>query len=348
VKKTILVTGGAGFIGSNFVNYIYNKYPEWKILILDALTYAGSIENLPPEVKNNTRERIEFHYGNVTNAQLVNMLVERSDLIVHFAAETHVSRSIYDNRIFFETDVLGTQTLANAVQKNTDRIEKFIHISTSEVYGTAVSEYMDEHHILNPMSPYAAAKAGADRLVYSYHTTYNLPVTIVRPFNNYGARQHLEKVIPRFITSAILGENLHVHGDGSAARDFVHVDDTCRALDAILHAPMDLVVGKIFNVGSGQHRTVLSIAKDILQIISKKVVSRGEIQFIGNRPGQVDRHTCDWFNINHVLGWTPEMSWENGLESTVDWYINNVEFWKKQLWMREIPIVTAAGVVEMH
>lgn len=343
MKKVILITGGAGFIGSNFVNYIYNKYPDWKILVLDALTYAGSIDNLPEDIKTNISNRIEFHYGNVINAQLVNMLVERSDFIVHFAAETHVSRSIYDNRIFFETDVLGTQTLANAVQKNIDKVEKFIHISTSEVYGTAVSDYMDEHHILNPMSPYAAAKAGADRLVYSYYSTYNLPVVIVRPFNNYGPKQHLEKVVPRFITSALLGESLHIHGDGSASRDFVHVEDTCKALDAILCATPKTVVGKIFNVGSGHHRTILSIAENIIERIGN-----GKIEFIGNRPGQVDRHTCDWFNINHILGWSPTVNWEKGLNTTIEWYKNNSAFWQKQLWMREISIVTASGKIEMH
>ena len=343
MKKVILITGGAGFIGSNFVHYIYNKYPDWKILVLDALTYAGSIDNLPDDIKSNVSDRIEFHYGNVINAQLVNMLVERSDIIVHFAAETHVSRSIYDNRIFFETDVLGTQTLANAVQKNIDRVEKFIHISTSEVYGTAVSDYMDEHHILNPMSPYAAAKAGADRLVYSYYSTYKLPVVIVRPFNNYGPRQHLEKVIPRFVTSALLGESLHVHGDGSAARDFVNVADTCRAVDLILNADSKLVVGKIFNVGSGQHRTILSIAETII-----KNIGNGKIEFIGNRPGQVDRHTCDWFNINHILGWSPTVSWEDGLKETIEWYKYNSSFWQKQLWMREVSVVTVAGKVEKH
>lgn len=343
MKKTILITGGAGFIGSHFVHHLYNKYPDWKILVLDALTYAGSIDNLPSDVRNNVRDHIEFYYGNVTNSQLVNMLVEKSDLIVHFAAETHVSRSIYDSRVFFETDVLGTQALANAVQKNKDRVEKFIHISTSEVYGSAVSEYMDENHLLNPMSPYAAAKAGADRLVYSYYSTYSIPAIIVRPFNNYGSRQHLEKVIPRFITSALLGESLHVHGNGLAARDFIHVSDTCSALDKILNAPTDLVLGKIFNVGSGQHRTVLSIAEDII-----KHVGNGTLEFIGNRPGQVDRHTCDWFNINHVLGWTPMMDWNMGLLDVISWYTNNEDFWKKQMWMREIPIITAAGKVEKH
>ena len=225
--KTVMVTGGAGFIGSNFVRYLYNKYPNYKIIVLDALTYAGSVHNLPEGSFDS--ERFDFVYGNVRNGELIDTLVAKCDTVVHFAAESHVTRSIYDIFHFFETDVLGTQVVANAVQKYRDRIERFIHISTSEVYGTADTESMDENHPLNPASPYAAAKAGADRLVYSYWATYRIPAIIVRPFNNYGPHQHLEKLIPRYITSCLLGEPLRVHGDGLASRDFVHVDDHCRA-----------------------------------------------------------------------------------------------------------------------
>lgn len=342
MSKTILITGGAGFIGSNFVDYVYNNHPDWKILVLDALTYAGSIDNLPLDVKTRNQERIEFWYGNITNAQLVDTLVQRADFLVHFAAETHVTRSIYDNRMFFETDVLGTQTIANSVQKHKN-VQKFVHISTSEVYGTAAADTMAEDHLLNPMSPYAAAKVGADRLVFSYFATYKIPAVIVRPFNNYGPKQHLEKVIPRFITSVILDEPLHVHGDGSAARDFVHVSDTCSAIDHILSAEDSKVIGKVFNVGSGKDRSVLSLAEDIVRVMGK-----GKIEYIGNRPGQVDRHTCNWFKIHNALGWSPKMSWEFGIKETINWYINNEYFWKKQLWMREIPIVTASGKVELH
>ena len=199
--KSILVTGGAGFIGSNFVHYIYNKYPDYRILVLDALTYAGSIRNFPESCYDSGR--FEFWYGNVLNADLVNSLVERCDIVVHFAAESHVTRSIFDNKLFFETDVLGTHTIANAVLRHKNTVKLFIHISTSEVYGTAVSDKMTEDHPLNPMSPYAAAKCGADRLVYSYWMTYSIPAVIIRPFNNFGGFQHLEKVIPRFITSRL-------------------------------------------------------------------------------------------------------------------------------------------------
>ena len=200
------------------------------------LTYAGSLENLPGGLTTRpSNGRLQFWYGDVRNASLVDSLVEQADVVVHFAAETHVTRSIYDNYHFFETDVLGTQVVANSVLKHVKHIDRFIHISTSEVYGTARAPLMDEEAPLMPMSPYASAKAGADRLVYSYFATYNLPAIIVRPFNQFGPRQHLEKVIPRFITSCLLDEPLRVHGDGSAARDFTYVEDTCRALDCLVH-----------------------------------------------------------------------------------------------------------------
>jgi len=223
----ILVTGGAGFIGSNFVRMALRELPEAEVLVLDALTYAGSVENFDGGLRD--EPRFSFWYGNVTNADLVHDLVAQCEVVVHFAAESHVARSIYDNSLFFVTDVLGTQTVANAVAKCSG-VRLFIHISTSEVYGTALSEPMDEQHPLNPLSPYASAKAGADRLVYSYCATYGIPAVIVRPFNNYGPYQHLEKVVPRFVCSALADEPLTVHGSGRAARDWLHVDDTCRAL----------------------------------------------------------------------------------------------------------------------
>jgi len=215
--KKILVTGGAGFIGSNFVEYLFERYPETHIIVLDALTYAGNPQNFPAKIKNS--KRFEFWYGNVLNDDLVNELMGRVDIVVHFAAESHVARSIYDNKIFYMTDVMGTQVVANSVLKNYRNVERFIHISTSEVYGTARANPMDEEHPLKPMSPYASAKAGADRLVYSYWATYDIPAIIVRPFNQYGPKQHLEKVISRFITSALKNEPMTVHGDGSARRD---------------------------------------------------------------------------------------------------------------------------------
>lgn len=346
MSKTILITGGAGFIGSAFTHYIFEKYPDYKIIVLDALTYAGTIENLPVDICHELEnERFEFWNGNILNGSLVSTLVSRADYVVHFAAESHVTRSIYDNKQFFETDVMGTQQLANAIAKHQDTVERFIHISTSEVYGTALTPAMDEEHPLNPMSPYAAAKCGADRLVYSYWATYKIPATIIRPFNNYGPRQHLEKVIPRFITSVLLGEQLRVHGDGSSARDFIHTDDTCRAIDLALHAPADKVVGEIFNVGSGVDRTILSIAEEIIQTMCQD----GHCYIhVGDRPGQVMRHTCDASKIHQVLGWEPKMSWEDGLTATIAWYEAHRDWWSKMLWMRDVPIITAAGKKELH
>jgi dTDP-glucose 4,6-dehydratase len=345
MKKTILVTGGAGFIGSNFVRYLYHKYPEYRLIILDALTYAGNIENLPVNMNEYNGERLVFWYGNVRNGELVDTVVSQSDIVVHFAAETHVTRSIYDNYIFFETDVLGTQMVANSVLKYKDRIERMIHISTSEVYGTALKEKMDEEHPLMPMSPYAAAKAGADRLVYSYWTTYELPIIIVRPFNNYGPYQHLEKAVPRFITSCILNEPLRVHGDGSASRDYLFVEDMCRAVDLLMHTEIRKVKGEVFNVASGDHRSILSIAHDIVRMMGK---NESSIQFTGDRPGQVFRHTGDIEKMRRFFHWEPEVSWEGGLEKTIEWYQESRFWWGKQLWMRTVPIIAKSGKRELH
>jgi dTDP-glucose 4,6-dehydratase len=341
-SKTILVTGGAGFIGSNFVRHLWKKYPEYRILVLDALTYAGSVQNLPQEGRDSAR--YEFWYGDVRNGELLDMLVAQADIVIHMAAESHVTRSIYDNRLFFETDVLGTQTVANAVTKNKDRVKLFVHVSTSEVYGSAQSEAMDEEHPLNPRSPYASAKCGADRLVYSYWATYNIPAVIVRPFNNYGPYQHLEKVVPRFITSCLLDEPLRVHGDGSAARDFVYIEDHCEVLDRLIHAPRDPIIGEVLNIGSGRHITILEIALAVREHMKADL----PIQFIGDRPGQVFRHTCDGSKIKKLLDWAPRTAFGEGLDRTIQWYRDNEAWWRPQMWMRQIPIIAASGNRELH
>ena len=343
--STILATGGAGFIGSNFVRHIYEHYPDYRILVLDLLTYAGSVENLPVGFHEVNNGRLQFWYGDVRNASLVDTLVGESDIVVHFAAETHVTRSIYDNHHFFETDVLGTQVVANAVLKHIKRVNRFIHISTSEVYGTAVSETMDENHPLLPMSPYASAKAGADRLVYSYWATYQLPAIIVRPFNQYGPHQHLEKVIPRFITSCLLGEPLRVHGDGSAARDFTYVEDTCRALDCLVHGDLEPLAGEVINLGTGESWTLSQIAPLVVKKTNKLET---QITYVGDRPGQVFRHTANASKAERLLGWKPRISFDEGLDRTIAWYEANRPWWEKQLWMREIPITSKAGKREMH
>ena len=337
--KTVFVTGGAGFIGSNFVNSLYRKYADYRLIVLDALTYAGDIENILPEVRNS--QRFEFWYGDINNLDLVSDLVGRSDIVVHFAAETHVARSLYSHRVFFVTDVLGTQSVTNAVLKHSDRIERFVHISTSEVYGTAAYEPMDEDHPLNPTSPYAAAKAGADRLVYSYFIAHGIPAVIIRPFNNYGPRQHLEKVVPRFITSCILREPLTIHGDGSASRDWVYTEDTGRAIDLAIHAPAEKVVGEVFNVGTGRTISVNEIAAMILSEFGLEK----NLDFISERFGQVQKHISSTEKAGKILGFRASADFEKGLRQTISWYQNNRPLWEKQMMMRKVPVKTKDGSI---
>ena len=338
-----MVTGGAGFIGCNFVHYLRRRYPEYKVLVLDALTYAGNTENLSEISRQNSS--FAFWYGDICNGELVDTLVEQSDVVVHFAAESHVTRSIYDNQIFFKTDVLGTQTIANSVVKYAKSVERFIHISSSEVYGTAQTELMSEEHPLVPQSPYAAAKAGADRLVYSYWSTYGIPAVIVRAFNNYGAYQQLEKVVPRFVTSCILNEPLTVHGDGKSMRDWLFVQDMCAALDLVMHSDISIVKGEVFNIGTGRSEDILTLAEMILKEMRKP---RTFIKHIGDRPGQVFRHTASTEKALNLLGWKPKTDLESGLAKTIAWYKKNRKWWEKMLWMREIPIITKSGKMELH
>ncbi|RLB14143.1 MAG: epimerase [Deltaproteobacteria bacterium] len=341
--ENILVTGGAGFIGSNFVKYLFRNYTDYKIIVLDALTYAGNLDNFNLLMKGNSH--FNFWYGDVRNPEIVNSLVPEADYIIHFAAETHVARSIFDNKIFFETDVLGTQTICNAIVRTKNRLKKFIHISTSEVYGTAIEEPMTENHPLMPCSPYASAKAGADRLVYSYWKTYGIPAIIVRPFNNYGPYQHLEKVIPRFITSALLDEPLTVHGDGSASRDWLYVQDHCKALDIILHSDNENLFGKVINLGTG-------IAIDITTIAQKVLLKMGKpldlITYIHDRPGQVTKHIASTRLAKELLGWEAETDFDKGLDLTIDWYANNPKWWEPLRWMRQVPIKLKNGTIYLH
>ena len=263
---------------------------------------------------------------------------------MHLAVR-NVRASIRDPRENFRVNADGTLELLEAMRHG-DR-GRFLYVSSSEVYGTALEEAIDEEHALNPMSPYASAKCGADRLVYSYGMTYDIPCVIIRPFNNFGPYQHLEKVIPRFITSVILGEPLTVHGDGTAARDFVFVEDVCRAIDTVMHAPLEKVKNQVFNVGSGTHRSINEIAEDILKLMSVKK-DESMLLNIGDRPGQVFRHTADTKKIKSALGWKTEVDWTTGLERTIKWYKDNRKWWEKQLWMRHIPIITSRGERELH
>lgn len=334
--KKILITGGCGFIGSNFVRYMLKKYPSYRLTVLDALTYSGNLDNLPLEVKQN--EHFSFWQGDVRNAELVNALVEKSDVVVHFAAETHVARSIYENRTFFETDVLGSQTLANAAAKYP--VERFIHISSSEVYGTAEFAPMEEGHILNPRSPYASAKAGADRLVFSYYSTYDLPCIILRPFNNYGPFQHLEKAIPRFITSALRNESLHLHGSGENTRDWLFVEDHCDALDRALHSDIEKVKGAVINLGTGREISLKDVARTILELSNR---SESLIKHVKDRPGQVTRHVSSTEKAERLLGWKAETSFEEGIQRTLDWFRNNTDWWERLLWMKDDPACVENG-----
>ncbi len=343
MKKTVFLTGAAGFIGSNFLKYLFDKYPDYYFIVLDSLTYAGNPENIPSYVKDSTR--FEFWYGSVTNPDIVNSLMSRSDLVVHFAAESHVARSIFDNSRFFETDVIGTQVMMNSLLKN-NQIERFVHISTSEVYGTAESRPMPEEHSLNPRSPYAGAKAGADRLVYSYWCTYDVPALIVRPFNNYGPQQHLEKMIPRFVTSAMKSERLTIHGDGNAMRDWIFVDDHCEALDKILHiSDFSKIKNKVLNIGSGIATSNLDIAEIILGEFG---LSYPKLKFIGDRPGQVECHMADICKAKNLLSWKPRMSLRDGIKKTIEWYSENKAWWQKLEWMKQVPIRIDHNKVEMH
>jgi dTDP-glucose 4,6-dehydratase len=341
--RTMLVTGGAGFIGSNFVSRVWRERPDVRLLVLDALTYAGNLSNFDASMRDDPR--FEFWYGDVNNLTLVNRLVSQSDQVVHFAAESHVSRSLADERIFFQTDVMGTQAIANAVAEHGKRVERFVHISTSEVYGSAVREPMAEDHPLLPSSPYASAKAGADRLVDSYVRTYDIPAVIVRPFNNYGPRQHLEKCVARFITSVLLGEPITLHGDGRASRDWVYVDDCVEGILAALDAPLVRVRGQAVNLGTGASTSVKEIARLVGEVSGNGSVPT---RSVGDRPGQVHLHVAATEAADRLLGWRARTPLREGLERTFAWYRDNRAWWEPLRWMRHVAVRTTDGRVELH
>jgi dTDP-glucose 4,6-dehydratase len=334
--RRILVTGGAGFIGSHFVKHVLRCFPDYHVTVLDALTYAGGLDNFPESFRDESRFR--FCYGNVRNTAVVEELVARADVVVHFAAETHVPRSLSDTTIFFETDVLGTQALVSAILKHP--VERFVHISSSEVYGTAEFVPMTEEHPVNPTTPYASAKAGADRLVYSYYRSYALPCVILRPFNTYGPHQHLEKAIPRFVTNALMDEPLIIHGDGGHSRDWVYVQDLCQAVDRVLHIDVAALTGDAINLGTGTETSVLAVAGRILDKLGKP---SSLIRFADDRPGQVNRHFASINKALSLLGWKAQTDFDTGIEQTIRWYVDNREWWSKRLWMRSVTITDPAG-----
>jgi dTDP-glucose 4,6-dehydratase len=320
MDKRVLVTGGAGFIPSNFIRYLLAHTP-YEVVSLDALTYAGNVENLADVMSH---ERLSFVHGDIRDAELVHEVVANVDVIVNAAAESHVEKSIRDGGSeFVRTNVEGTQILLDAIREAP--VERFILISSSEVYGTAEAAPMDEEHALNPRSPYAATKAGADRLAYSYVVTYGLPIVIVRPFNNYGPRQHPEKVVPRFIAQALADEPLTVHGDGHATRDWLFVEDDAEAIVAAIEAPIDDVAGEVINIATGVDISVDAIADSVLDLLGKP---RSLKQHVDERPGQVDRHIGSTEKAERLLGWRARTPFEDGLERTVAWYRENEAWWK--------------------
>jgi dTDP-glucose 4,6-dehydratase len=316
----VLVTGGAGFISSNFIHHLLAKTP-YDVVSLDALTYAGNIENLSSVMSH---ERLSFVHGDIRDADLVRDVVSEVDVIVNAAAESHVEKSIEDGASeFVTTNVEGTQILLDAIRAAP--VERFILISSSEVYGTAERAPMDEEHPLNPRSPYAATKAGADRLAYSYYVTYGLPIVIVRPFNNYGPRQHPEKVIPRFITQALCDEPLTVHGDGHASRDWLYVDDDAEAIEAVIAAPLGDVAGEVLNVATGVDISVAEIADRVLEALGKPSELKAHVP---ERLGQVDRHIGSTDKTERLTGWRSRTSFDEGLAQTISWYRDNEAWWR--------------------
>jgi dTDP-glucose 4,6-dehydratase len=316
----VLVTGGAGFISSNVIRHLLEA-TDYDVVSLDALTYAGNLENLADVMSH---ERLSFVHGDIRNAELVQEIVAEVDVIVNAAAESHVEKSILEGASeFVTTNVEGTQVLLDAIRQAP--VERFVLISSSEVYGTAESDPMDEEHPLNPRSPYAATKAGADRLAYSYFVTYGLPIVILRPFNNYGPRQHWEKVVPRFITSALSDEPLTVHGDGHASRDWLYVEDDAEAIVAAIEADLDEVAGEVINVATGVDVSVDDIADLVLDLLGKPASLKSNVE---ERPGQVDRHIGSTEKAAALLGWRARTSFETGLERTVAWYRDNEAWWR--------------------
>ena len=313
----LLVTGGAGFIGSNFVRYALAEHADWRITTLDKLTYAGRVENLRG-VMDDPRHR--FVRGDVADVSVAAPLVNEADLIVHFAAETHVDRSIQRADEFIMTDVYGTFVLLEAA-RSSPRLTRFIQISTDEVYGSVPQGASKETDELKPRNPYAASKAGADRLAYSYWATYDVPVIITRASNNYGPYQFPEKVIPLFVTNAIDELPVPLYGDGQHSRDWLHVVDHCRALDVVIAKGQS---GEVYNIGGGHEVRNLDLTRQILALVGR---SDSLIQPVPDRPGHDRRYCLDTAKLG-TLGWCPQTEFIHGLDETVRWYRDNEWWWR--------------------
>jgi dTDP-glucose 4,6-dehydratase len=316
-QKKILVTGGCGFIGSNFVRYMLENYKHCSVTNLDKLTYAGNPDNLRDREKDT---RYSFIKGDICDPEIVHKAMENIDIAVHFAAESHVDRSISNGTEFVRTNIMGTNVLLESAMKND--IERFIHISTDEVYGSIKKGSFKEADILNPSSPYSASKAGSDLLVRSYSITHGLPAIITRCTNNFGPYQYPEKLIPLFITNLLEDRKVPVYGTGKNVRDWIYVLDHCRAIDFIIQRGKN---GEIYNIGSGNERMNLQITEKILEFLGK---DRSMIQFVEDRKGHDFRYSLDFSKIKR-LGWKPAYDFETALSETVLWYRQNRWWWER-------------------
>lgn len=320
--KNILVTGGAGFIGSNFIYYELEKHPDRRIVCLDALTYAGNLETLERALKS---KNFRFVKGDITDRKAVEALFleESFDAVVNFAAESHVDRSIDEPEVFLKTNILGTQVLLDACRK---RDIRFHQVSTDEVYGDLPLDRPDlfftEETPIHTSSPYSASKAAADLLVTAYFRTYGAKVTISRCSNNYGPYHFPEKLIPLIITNALEGKELPVYGEGKNVRDWLYVEDHCKAIDLILENGR---LGEVYNIGGHNEKTNLEVVKTVLKILGK---SESLIKFVKDRPGHDMRYAIDPTKIKNELGWYPETTFEDGIEKTVKWYLENRQWWE--------------------
>ncbi|MEN4006890.1 MAG: dTDP-glucose 4,6-dehydratase [Methanobacteriaceae archaeon] len=315
----ILITGGAGFIGSNFVRYMLDKYPDYEIVNLDALTYCGNLENLK-EIENNPN--YTFIKGDITHKELIYKTASDIDYIINFAAESHVDRSIEDPEIFIKSNILGTQVLLEAAKKYD--IKKFLQVSTDEVYGSlGKTGYFREDTPLAPNSPYSASKAGADLMVRACNKTFNLPVNITRCSNNYGPYQFPEKLIPLMISNALENKPLPVYGDGMNVRDWLHVHDHCTAIDLVLQKGK---IGEIYNIGGNNEKSNIEIVKLILKHLKK---DESLIKYVEDRPGHDRRYAIDSTKIQEELGWKVEYTFETGISKTIEWYMDNRKWWEQ-------------------
>ena len=315
----ILVTGGCGFIGSNFIRHMLKKYPDYNITNLDKLTYAGNPDNLK-DIEDNPN--YSFVHGDICDPVVVDRVMEKADHVVHFAAESHVDHSIEDASVFVKTNVLGTFTLLDSALKHKQNINRFVHVSTDEVYGSTAKGSFKETDILTPSSPYSSSKAGSDLLAQSYYITHKLPVVITRCTNNYGPYQYPEKLIPLFVTNLLEDKKVPVYGTGTNVRDWIYVLDHCKAVDFVLHKGN---IGEVYNIGGGAEKTNIEITKRILEILGN---DESMIEYVKDRLGHDFRYSLDCSKLK-ALGWEPEYEFGEALEETARWYIENRWWWER-------------------